>query len=97
MFHYLTHTSVSEKDREILTYFIVRSQFDENGGLLIPDKHHTIASFNNKVETDCLVLVIHIITNISLNFFIILVLQLQFSFLNGKKMRKRITLTSVMK
>lgn len=88
MLCYLTHTSVSERDWEILTYFIVRSQFDENSGLLIPDKHHTIAGFNNEVETYCLVLVMHIIANISLNFFIILILQLQFSFLNGKRWEK---------
>lgn len=80
------------KKRQRDPNFVIRGQLDENCGLLIPDKHHTIASLNNEVEAYCLVPVIHIITNMSWNFFIIFVLQFQLNILKVKKMRNVIKL-----
>lgn len=67
------------------TNFVIRAQFDENSSLLVPDQDHTVASLNNQVQANCPVPVLHIITNISLNFFVLFVLQFQFSFLKDKR------------
>lgn len=91
---FLVYSQYYFKKRQTGTNFVFRAQFDENGSLLVPDQHHTIASLNNQVQANCPVPVPHIITNISLDFFVLFVLQFQFSFL---KDRSILTLTSMMR